>query len=558
MVGVGLSLHSYTMNEFEFAQMEDPHGTPLNGVDLLPQGDESLPDMMQGPPPPVYNIQPPLGISVTTPSTVPQAFQPQQAYPKPPLNSIGSGVKGPDILFRVHMGLQSGVSSEIDWCLTTLLTFTTARNFDVLKARVDIMVSVIRFISQHWDEVIRAKSELDDSSESLRLRQKVLDALLIIRNVCIDQSVAQQLAPLVASFVESGISLPLNTSLYTEMRLLCLEIAEHACFYFPNQSSDSPLFTGLITLLSSNDKSVLISAMRCLTRLLVFDVKESSPLLANPKELAHINNLLLIDDADLIATVLDTFVQFTSRLQRVEQLQSLQPILLVNHLVRLLSFKVDRVPSDYMRLPQRTRKPAPLTPPEIPAAYLTELLTLDEPERATMWIRSSYNTDPEGEVLQVALWTGYQRIFEPHERDGSGKKMLKAIDFIRTCTTNVRGAQAKVVTLPDGQRKFIIKGLVPRESAVSPSQLRAGEGAVGLSDGTPNSTNEPSYDETEKSHRPPPVFGNTAALVLLNICKLQGGKDLLEPLIADMLTAMYLNPAIAENIDKLLSELKSK
>lgn len=545
------------MNEFEFNQMEDPQGPLLNGADTNAPGDESLPDMMQGPPPPMYNIQPPMGISVTTPSTVPQAFQPQQAFPKPPLNSIGSGVKGPDILFRVHMGLQSGVSSEIDWCLTTLLTFTTARNFDVLKARTDIMVSVIGFISQNWDAVTRAKSELDDSSSSLRARQKVLDALLIIRNVCIDQSVAQQLAPLVSSFVEHGISLPLNTSLYTEMRLLCLEIAEHTCFYFPNQSSDSLLFNGLMTLLMSSDKSVLISAMRCLTRLLVFDVKESSPLLAHQEKLRHLNHLLLIDDAELIAAVLDAFVQFTSRLQRVEQLQVLQAGVFVSHVVRLLSFKIDRLPSDYQRLPQRTRKPAPLTPPEIPAAFLSELLAMDEPERATMWIRSSYNSDPEGEVMQVALWTGYQRIFEPHERDGSGKKMLKAIDFIRTCTTNVRGAQAKVVTLPDGQRKFIIKGLVPRETAISPLQLRAGEGGGGLPDNSiPN--NEQSYEDSEKAQRPPPVYGNTAALVLLNICKLQGGKDLLEPFVAEMLTAMYFNPAIAENIDKLLAEIKSK
>lgn len=538
---------------------------PQNGVvnPMIEGAEEGVP-YEEGPPPPMFNLQPPMGMPVTTPATMPQAFQSPTELPKPPATFIGSGAKGPDLLFRVLMGLQSGVRSEADWCLTTLLNFTTAHNPDLLRTRVDILNLVIDFIKGHWDEVTRSKLPIDDDYSTLLLRSKVLEALLIMRNVCIDQMTAVALAPNCVSFIEAGVKLP-NLPQYHEMRLLCLEVCEHVCFLpaanqnkqnsgdsnstsstvvgAGSESSGHGLFEALVKLLaSSQDKSVLMSALRSVSRLLVFDTRETSPLLQYPKSVVRVFRFTMIDDAELQACALELLQQFFSRLQRVDQISSIfgglnETDALSRHLVRLLCFQMEREPADYLRLPRRTRKLAPVVPPTIPPSLMQSLLRLPEPERATAWIRASYDLDPEGEVLQVSLWTAYQRLFEPHERDGTGHRMLKAIDFIRTCTTNVRGAQAKVVSTPEGPKKFIIKGLVPRETALS-------------SDPTP-------ADSDVRASRAPPVFGDVAASCLVNIAKLQGGKQLLEPLISSLVESAILNSKVFEKIDLVLGEISA-
>lgn len=541
---------------------------PQNGManPLMEGMEEGIP-YEEGPPPPMFNLQPPMGMPVSTPATMPQAFQSQTELPKPPATFIGSGAKGPDLLLRVLMGLQSGVRSEADWCLTTLLNFTTAHNPDLLRTRMDILNLVIDFINDHWDEVTRSKLPIDDDYSTLLLRSKVLEALLIMRNVCIDQMTAVALAPNCLSFIEAGVKLP-NLPQYHEMRLLSLEVCEHVCFLpaanqikqnandstssssnsgaGPGAGADSTvhgLFEALVNILaSSQDKSVLMSALRSVSRLLVFDTRETSPLLYYPKSVIRVFRFTMIDDAELQACALELLQQFFSRLQRVDQISSvfggsIETDALSRHLVRLLCFQMEKEPADYLRLPRRTRKLAPVVPPTIPPSLMQSLLRLPEPERATAWIRASYDLDPEGEVLQVSLWTAYQRLFEPHERDGTGHRMLKAIDFIRTCTTNVRGAQAKVVSTPEGPKKFIIKGLVPRETALS-------------LDPTP-------ADNDVRANRAPPVFGDVAANCLVNIAKLQGGKQLLEPLISELVESAILNSKVFEKIDLVLGEISA-
>ncbi|GMM52891.1 Rsc9 protein [Starmerella bacillaris] len=493
---------------------------------------------MEAPPAPMYNLQPPIGIPVSTPASMPQAYPPQQLLQKPTPSQPAS--KGPDLLFRVQMGFESRVQSEVYWSLSTLLSFSTARNFDLLKSRLDLVKLVIEFVCREWDAVTRARTPIDDDHETIVRRQKVLEALLIVRNMCLDAQIAKELSVPCEPLVLNSIRLPL-LSQYSEMRLLCLEICEHVCFYFPNQNADTPLFKAAVALLDSNDKSVLVAAVRTVARLSLCDSRDTSPLLNYPTEMARLAKMLLIDDSELISAVLDLFVQLTSRLQRVEQLQILgDPNHLCMHLLRLCTFKMDFQSADYIRLPRRTKRPAPLFPPEISPAILHELLAMNEPERATMWIRSSYDADPEGEVLQVSLWSNYQKLFEPHERDGTGKRMLKAIDFIRTCTNNVRGAHAKVLSPPEGPKKFIIKGLVPREKAVAPSQLLLDSAQKLHSDG---------------NGRPPPAYTDVALKVLKNIAGLQGGEQLVKPFVRECVLASVVNPTALDGVCGVLNAL---
>lgn len=506
--------------------------------------DELMPDMLPGqlpsqlpplpglvgeavppPPPPVYNLQPPIGMPVSTPASVPQAFPPQQQLrPAPaPTNS-----KGPDLLFRVQMGFRSRVKTEEYWSLSTLLAFSTARNFDLLKSRPDLIELVVDFVRREWDAVVVDRRDY----AVLVARQKVLEALLIVRNMCLDAHLAKQLSRGCEAFVAKGVALPADPA-FAEMRLLCLEICEHTCFHFA--APDAALFRDLVGLIASRDKSVVVAAVRSVARLSLCDVRDASPLFSYPDALQRVARLLLIDDAELLAALLDLLVQLTSRAQRVEQLQPLGDAEhLVQHLVRLLAFRMDLQPLAYPRLARRTQRPVPAVPPELSPQILGELLAMNEPERATMWIRSSYDTDPDGEVLQVSLWSNYQKLFEPHERDGTGRRLLKAIDFIRACTSNVRGAQAKVIAPDAGPKKFIIKGLVPREKAVAPSQLLA-EAQPGDARG-----------------RPPPPYTDAVVKVLQNIAALQGGPQLLRPHVLRCVENALVNPQAFEGLAPLL------
>lgn len=555
--------------DFEDDLLPDLMSGPLPAAEAM-SADVNM-DMGPLPPPlPIYNIQPPIGIPVSTPASVPQAYPPTQlARPQNGRNPNASNQQGPVLLFRVQMALSCGVKSEEYWGLATLLAFSTSRIFDLLKTRPDLLKLVTAFVGREWSVAVAERRNY----EGLVVRQKLLEALLIVRNMCLDPQLAKLLAPGCESFVVKGITLPTSRHDLAEVRLLCLEICEHTCFHFTSPelsiSEPSPLMTALVKLVESPDKSVVVAAVRSVARLSLCDGRDASPLLAHPATLKRVARLLLIDDAELLSALLDFLVQLTSRLQRVEQLDvagtalaptsmNKQPTAnshpgaqhLVAHLVRLIAFRMDPRPLPYPRLPRRTQLPVPTSPPELPPHILTELLAMSEPERATMWICSSYDSDPDGEVLQVSLWSNYQKVFEPHERDGTGRRLLKAIDFIRACTSNVRGAQAKVVSPESGPKKFIIKGLVPREKAVAPSQLFA---EAQQNSGVPGMNGSGLSDSRG---RPPPPYTDAVVRILQNIGSLQGGSELLRPYILHCVENALINPQAFEELGPVMDVLQ--
>ena len=79
----------------------------------------------------------------------------------------------------------------------------------------------------------------------------------------------------------------------------------------------------------------------------------------------------------------------------------------------------------------------------IPKKALTRLLTLQEPERSFQWLQSLSEEDPEGEIIQIALWAAYQPCF-----DKADVPLLRAADFIKNLAT----------TLPDNATLQVISG----------------------------------------------------------------------------------------------------
>lgn len=497
-----------------------------------------------GPLPPLCNV-PPMAMPVITPSSNGQAFQ-STVFQKPAerIGVLGTGTRGVDWLQRILMALQCPVQEEIEWAVSALLELSF-RNADAFKqpGSEQALRLVLATITEHWDTATAAQTDLEERESGLVKRQFLSEALLTLRNACLDAKTAQLLAaePATREVITRGMLLP-REPLYSEIRGYAVEIAEHVCFHYMPEGPESPLMVALVNLLDSQDRSLAISSHRALGRLCVYDESNCIASLA----IDHVHRLLrylMVEDEELVSACLDLLYQYTARIQHVDDLvgENIKDDamwvrdILSAHLVRLLTYKMDRERVEYVRLPRRTKRPAPAEPPSLPQTILDELLVLNEPERATNWIRASYEPDPDGEVTQISLWKAYEGQFEAHARQ-SGRRLLPAVDFIKNVTSAFRNAAAMVVNVGPNQKKFIIKGIRPREQAVSPSVYRNNPAAL-----------------PDPRRRIPPPFGPTVALVLQNIARLHGGRQLLQPYIAAIADAAVVNPSLWGYVDALLS-----
>ena len=95
------------------------------------------------------------------------------------------------------------------------------------------------------------------------------------------------------------------------------------------------------------------------------------------------------------------------------------------------------------------------TIPMVPAELYTQMSAFAEPERAAKWLRCCFEESPSSDVTQISIWQAYQNRFL---KDGH----IPAADFIKQVSNTISGAQAQVVQGPNGQPRFIIKGISPR------------------------------------------------------------------------------------------------
>lgn len=483
----------------------------------------------------VTNVPPP-ALVVVTPSNNPNLFQ-NTLYARPPDRSTihGAGVTGLDLRHRIEMSFLSGLPDETRWAVAALLeqTFKTTDLSKDVTLR-GLLSNALNYAQEAWPGL--------DKPEKYAA---VCEIFLSVRNVTTDPENAQIMAsfPKLRPLLESAFGLP-DSPTYRELRDYALEIAESVSSLYQPET-ESNLFKGLVALLGSEDRSTLVSVHRALSRLCVGVDDDNSAILTLPLDAIHrLLRFLLVNDDELIGSTLDLLYQYSSRLESVSDFWTEQndklwiQDILSTHLVRLLTYKVQKEVPDYVRLPRRTKRPTPAEPPKLTDAIIHELLALQEPDRATNWIRASYEPDPDGEVTQISLWKAYEGQFDSYVRAGRGR-LLPAVDFIKNVTTAFRNAAAMVVNLSSGEKRFIIKGIKPREAPVSPAVY--------------NQLHHSSLPETQR--RAPLPLTTTAALVLQNIARLQGGKELLRPFISDICTALTVNHGIVSYVNGLLATL---
>lgn len=321
--------------------------------------------------------------------------------------------------------------------------------------------------------------------DGVNVQSRGKDSALILRNLAQDVDFTQLLAlngrtkkvlAEVLSHYVNGSTV--HEGFDNELLFYVVEVVESVSSYYAPGAKNDELFLLLVKVFAwNNDRSLLISIMRSFARYLVrtqLSVESCADDLTS-SVFDKIVSFLLVNDYDLLLASLDFLYQYTlpgnNRITTLLKTTTRKEIL-KSKLVQLLTYQQTTLnnPNDVsnlkpLKLIKRTKPPTPTSAPKLSAAHYSEIAQLNEPLRATAWMRSCYTANPDGEVTQISLWKSYESQFDS-EITKSKKKLLPAVDFIKNVNQAFTGSNAMVINLNNGQRKFIIKGIEPRFHSV--------------------------------------------------------------------------------------------
>ncbi|CUM67418.1 uncharacterized protein PRCAT00005112001 [Priceomyces carsonii] len=464
---------------------------------------------------------------------------------------IGSGHQGPDIMTRISMSLKSGIDSEIEWALS-YLTHLSCSDGHLIKFEKAPFLG--HELIKHFVKPFQLLLDRKEISQKMMLLS--LDSILTLRNAAQDLGNQQWLSEITSlrkSIVEvlkffvgwfykdtsKSYQLQQFSDQFRECLNYLVDLAEPlSCYYIDNTKNDTLFNQFLLLATMTKDKYLLLGSLKCLTHLLIVrhssgekdegqnrqqedDVVEIAPNncidAIQEDQLENFVNYLLLNDNDVVVTVLEFLKQFLSsealhpqypksiknsqlyRLQKLLQLKSSKanfhtlakqlPILLVSGLPLNDPSKLPVIPQ--LNLTKRSRfVGVPSTIPDLPKQLYDIVVKFPEPLRATTWLRCCYEPCSvgtkgveggvaPGEVTQISLWKSYEKQFEEvwqtskTQPNPEWPSLLPAVEFIKNVNNAFPNSEAMVVNLETetpGQapkKKFIIKGIQPRQFAVN-------------------------------------------------------------------------------------------
>lgn len=345
--------------------------------------------------------------------------------------------------------------------------------------------------------------------------------------------------------IKQSYKISLLNELWREALLYLLDLIDPLTCYYVDNSKQDPLFTQLLHVASRvEDKHHFVAAVKGLTHLLFTSghaaaedekIPQNCIDVVKEEHLEIFVNTLFVNDNEVSLAVLGFIKQYLTsdavhpnhqdsvknsqlvRLKKLVQssgglnlhtLMKQLPQLIVLNLPLLDATKVEKVPEGTL-----TKRSAysgiPSDLPSLPKKLYDVILRFPEPLRATTWLRCCYEpfaytpvpgldasteTAP-GEVTQISLWKAYELQFEAVWKNESAKSkypnLLPAVDFIKNVNSAFPDSEAMVINLPT-KKKFVIKGIQPRQFAVSIDvgnydALKKRKATVPY---TPNDTNE--------------------------------------------------------------------
>jgi chromatin structure-remodeling complex subunit RSC9 len=430
--------------------------------------------------------------------------------PVPPKGMMlpGTGFPGPNIYIRALHALRSKQPDEEAYALHHLVKISHERGdkyrFDQFPGLAEALIGKVidvgaLFYDVAWEisyseddldkaEVLNGLSGTKDllkriqSLQTLDVHDELLpeetakalnminEAALILRNMVMlkENALFAAMIPSIRDMLVVILTLPKHPTI-VELQHYALEIAEQLTKYWVLSAQD-PLYRSLLAQVDSDDRGRIITSLRAIARI-AMNLEATNKLSDVPvKTLRSICDWLLVEDEDLRIACLDFLYLFTGFPDNVETLAHEVDIeIVVNQLVRMLqhgaiAYEERRSASK----PSKSAQPSDSTP-KLSSAIIEHLVSQEEPERSSQWLKTCFEEDPTGEITQIQLWSAYNAAFSEAVNNNSAayRALMPAKDFITNVSTTFTGASAQVLTV-GGQPKYTIRGIRPRSVPVDP------------------------------------------------------------------------------------------
>lgn len=421
----------------------------------------------------------------------------------------GTGFPGPNIYIRALHALRSQEPEEEAYALHHLVKISHERGdkyrFDQFPGLAEALVAKVisvgsLFFDVRWDisyveedfeqpgvlngltgtrdllKKIRTLQTLDIDDdllpdENAKALNMINEAALIIRNMVMlkENALFASLIPAIRDLIVIVLNLPKHPTV-VELQHYALEIAEQLTKYWMLDSQD-PVYRSLLNQIDTDDRGRIITSLRALGRISM-NLEATNKLSDVPtKTLQSICDWLLVEDEDLRIACLDFLYLFTGFPDNVELLaHEVNVEAVVGQLVRLLQFGAIAY-EERRSVPKSTKSATPNeAAPKLSSAIIEHLVTLEEPERSSQWLKTCFEEDSTGEITQIQLWSAYNAAFQEAmaANPTAFKALMPAKDFITNVSTTFGGASAQVLTV-GGQPKYTIRGIRPRSVPVDPS-----------------------------------------------------------------------------------------
>ncbi|CAG8568141.1 2618_t:CDS:2 [Ambispora gerdemannii] len=369
---------------------------------------------------------------------------------------------------RMLLALRSTLPNEVDWAFKRLTKFShecsDSFHVDKIPGLVD---ALLVFVAPFFEDCAKLSDiskpvsteedpmNLDgddsnsvsmnpffDSIESQQYHQRVLQAFLIIRNFSFLEHNMRLMAaykPLRKYLIE-GLKLKIFGN-FIELRHYCLDIVENICPYVILKGLDDPFMTTIPTLLYSNDKALIMGGIRSMTRLALNESNITVLRDIEAKTVQRMIELLLIEDEELVAAVLDLLYQFSDLHEDMAyRIAQCTPGNFVRLMIRFMRWQAfDTVKAAYDDIM-----------PIVPKLQLSgPFVDLPEPYRTIEWLKIVYEYVPNESLLQTEVWFAYREQFF-----NSPTPMMPAAEVIKHVTAAFPKAVAMMVTRSDGTTKY--------------------------------------------------------------------------------------------------------